>query len=267
MALAACGGDESMTTSKDLLGVWNGTAMCENRAQSYDVLVFKEDGTGFLDLYDTVHRFSESFGWSFEPPDQLRLEGTQLMQFNPERRAFEERMTTLNAIVPLSIREEYTWARGMVPVLRMADRPWPGMSDHYLFYDEDIPILATFQVPCFLLAEESAASPFRGKALSDYLAQQLQARHVPVGERYEVFFGCCYYRGVEIGGRMLGLAVNGEKNSQGWWLRIDRPATGGTAEAVELYHMLVDILGNVEGLHSLTWQTEAELHGRPPAPK
>jgi hypothetical protein len=44
------------------------------------------------------------------------------------------------------------------------------MADHYLFHRRDIPMLATFQAPCFALAEETASS-FRGKALGIGLPQ------------------------------------------------------------------------------------------------
>jgi hypothetical protein len=247
----------------DLLGVWKGDTMGAPHARSYDVLVFKPDGTGFLDLYNADHRFTERFCWSVEPPAGLRLEGRQLMEFVPECQAFEERKTTRSAVVSFSIREENSKVFGPIRVLRLAPRPWPGMANHYLFHRRDIPMIATFQAPCFVLAEETAHSPFRGKALSDYLAQQLEARGVLVGERYEVFFGCCYYRGVQVRGRELGLAVNEDEDYGGWWLRIDRPPYG-TVEAEELYRLLQDILQGVKELHSLKWQTEAEwLDHRP----
>jgi hypothetical protein len=242
---------------KDLLGIWKGTVMRDTRARCYDVLVFKEDGTGFLDLYSAVRGFSEQFRWSVEPAG-LRLEGSQRTQFDPERMAFVEVPTTLNVVVPFRIREDEVQGLGPMRILEFEDRPWPGMSEQHLFYRRDLPALATFQAPCFVLAEEGAHDAFRGKALSDYLAQQLEARQVKVGERYEVFMGCCYYRNVEIGGRELGLAVNGEKDSQGWWLRIDRPPEGGTVELDQLHDLLQDILQGVEGLHSLKWQTEDE---------
>jgi hypothetical protein len=246
-----------MTTGTDLLGVWKGDTMGDPHAQSYDVLVFKPDGSGFLDLYNAAQQFTECFCWSVEPPVGVRLLGRQLMEFVPDCRAFQERKTTLSAVVSFSIEEEDSKTLGRIRVLRFAPRPWPGMADHYLFHRRDVPMLATFHAPCFVLAEETANSPFRGKALSDFLAQQLEARAVLVGERYEVFLGCCYYRGLQVRGRELGLAVNGDEDSDGWWLRIDRPQHG-TVEAEELYGLLQDILQRVKGLHSLEWHTEEE---------
>jgi hypothetical protein len=84
----------------------------------------------------------------------------------------------------------------------------------------------------------------------------LQARQIPVGPREEVYFGACYYRAVEIRGRYVGLAVNADDESGGWWLWIDRPADGGIVEVQELHDLLQDILRGVEGLHGLHWQTE-----------
>ncbi len=81
-----------------------------------------------------------------------------------------------------------------------------------------------------------------------------------------MFFGCCYYRVVEIRGRSVGLAVNGGDEPGEWWLRIDRPAGGGVVEVEELYQLLQDILRGVGGLHDLEWQTEAQWRGRSAVP-
>lgn len=249
-----------MATVQDLLGVWRGSTMCDTRLRSYDVLVFKEDGGGFLDLYLPAEGFTELFRWSVEPPDLLRLEGAQLLRANPDRITFEEMKTTLNTVVPFSIHEEDIETLGPMRVLRFGARPWPGMSDRHLFYHRDIPRYATFQAPCFVLESEPPGSVFRGQALSDYLAQQLQSRHLPVSPMQEVFFGACYYRTVEVRGTVLGLAVNANEEPAGWFMRIDRPTLGGTVEAEELHRLLDDILRGVEGLHGLQWQTEEEWY-------
>ena len=253
-----------MTTAQDLLGQWRGQTMGNPQQRSYDVLVFKEDGGGFLDLYDTAHRFTEQFRWSVEQPTVLRLEDCQRFQPNPDRSTFQEVTTTPHAVVGFSIQEEDTETLGRMRVLRFAPPPWPGMADTHRFYREDVLVYATFQAPRFVLPEESADSLFRGKALSDYLAEQLEAREIPVSPRQQVFFGCCYYRVVEIRGRLVGLAVNGDEESEGWWLWIDRPADGGTVEVEEFHHLLQTILLGIGGLHNLTWQTEAQWRGSPP---
>jgi hypothetical protein len=255
-----------MTIAKDLLGQWRGQAMGGPQERHYDVLVFKEDGSGFLDLYDAAHRFTERFRWSVEPPALLRLEDCQRFEPDPHRSAFQEVTTTRYAVVGYSIREEETQTLGRMRVLRFVPRPWPGMAETHRFYREDVLVYATFQAPCFVLPEEPIGSPFRGKALSDYLAKQLEARQIPVGPRQEVFFGCCYYRAVEMRGRGVGLAVNGDEASGGWWLLIDRPADGGTVEVEEFYHLLQSILGGIGGLHNLEWQTEAQWRGHTPVP-
>jgi hypothetical protein len=141
------------------------------------------------------------------------------------------------------------------------------MSRRYLFYRDDIPKFATFQAACFVREEEAKDPWLQGTALAAYLGEQLQERGVPVGEVQVVYFGLCYYRCVQIGGKELGLAVNALEDAPGWWLRIDRPVQGGTAEVEELYRLLEDILRGVEGLHSLEWQTEAEWHKRAEVPK
>ena len=97
---------------------------------------------------------------------------------------------------------------------------------------------------------------FRGKALSDYLAKQLEARHVPVGEMLEVFLGCCYHRDVEVGRQKLGMAVNWDRDLQSWWLRVSPPPIGRKVEAEALCDILQDSLEGVDGLHHLEWHTE-----------
>jgi hypothetical protein len=226
-------------------------------AHAYDVLVFHQGGTGFIELYPADSGFTEHFEWSVEPTVGVRLKGTKLTQLNPGRSGYTELTPTLNAVVSFSVEEEDVGPPGRMRVLRFPTLPWPGMSERYLFYRVDIPRIATFQAPCFAIAEERPDDIFRGSALSDYLAEQLESRGVRVGPRDEVFFGACYYRVLEIRGRELGLAVNGE-GPLGWYLRIDRPTDGGTVEAEELVQLLDDILRGVSGLHSLKWQTEWE---------
>jgi hypothetical protein len=255
-----------MTITNDLLGLWTGRSMSNPRSQAYEMLVFKDDGTGFLDLYQGEDRFSELFRWTVEPPARLRLEGYQLTWMNPGTWTCEERKSTLNTVVRFRIREKDFKTLGRMRVLRFSSRPWAGMSEYFLHYRRDLPFYATFHAPCFVLEEERAEPVFRGKALSDYLARQLKARHVRVGPRSEVFFGACWYRAVKIHGKVLGLAVNEDKETGKWWLRIDRPRGGETVGLEALYPVLQEILQGVEGLRDLEWQTEDEWYGRASSP-
>src|SRR5262245_28178067 len=255
-----------MTTARELVGQWQGEMMVAPGARSYEVLMFHQDGTGFLDLYYNGSGFGEQFRWSVEPSAGLRLEGSRLMQLDPEHGTHTELATTLDTVVPFSVAEEDIGTRERMRVLRFAIRPWPGMSDCYRFYRMDLPMYATFVAPCFVLKEGEADAIFRGQALSDYLARQLKARRIAVGPRRKVYFGACYYRVVKMQGRELGLAVNAEEDAEGWWLRIDRPAEDGTALLVELHRLLDDILRGVPGLHSLRWQTEEEWRQDPLPP-
>jgi hypothetical protein len=251
-----------MTTAADLLGQWRGRLMGDPRTRSYDVLVFREDGSGFQDLYEGANRFTEQFRWSVEAPGLLRLDACQRFAFDQTCSAFRETTPTPNLVADFRIQEELLPTVGRMRVLRFASNPWPALSEYRLFYREDVVILATFRAPCFVRSDERPDGVFHGKALSDYLAQQLEARKVLVGPREEVFFGACYYRVLEINGRHVGLRVNRAEESDGWRLLLDRPADGGTVEVEAVYGLLHEILQGVEGLDRLEWQTEAAWRGR-----
>jgi hypothetical protein len=259
-----------MTQAEDLLGVWRPDTMYAPGAQLYDVLVFKEDGTGFLDFCnpDTAY-VNEQFQWTVSAPGQLQLRGLRIQRFNADRTGIVEMPSTLSAVVSFSIRVEPTSAGRSTHVLRMGSCPWSALADpsgvatcRYLAHEA---AYATFRAPCFQ-DREAGNSVFRGKVLSIYLAQQLQARHLRVGEMLEVFLGCCHHRDVEVGGLKLGVAVNWEPDLHCWWLRVSPPPVGGKVEAEELCALLAEILERVDGLHDLKWHTEEqwlELDCRP----
>src|SRR5262245_2915312 len=133
-----------MTTRDQLLGVWNGSSMLEPSAESYDVLVFNADGTGFLDLSDAAHGFTAHFRWELEP-EGLRLVGQHRSHQNPTNGTFDQQPSPLNALTTFTIHEG---------ALRLAARPWSGASEHYLYYRRDIPIHATFQARNFVRPDE-----------------------------------------------------------------------------------------------------------------
>jgi hypothetical protein len=80
----------------------------------------------------------------------------------------------------------------------------------------------------------------------------------------EVFMGCCYYRGVEVGGQELGLAVNWDEDLQEWWVAVHPPRVGGDAEAEDLCRMVHEALADVVGLRGLEWHTADEWGARHP---
>ena len=232
-----------MTVASDLVGEWHGSVMGESASRSYDVIVFNEDGTGVVNVSGEDNWFREAFRWSVGRSTRLRLEGRHRTEVDLDRFTFQEVESTLNVEVDYGIREEdMETLGGRMRVLRFTPRPWLSMSDHYLFHRKDIRVHATFQAPCFVIEQEAADYPFRGKALSEYLAVQLEVRRIVVGARYEVYKGYCYLREIEIRGKRLGQAVNQDEESGGWWLRIDRPPLGGTVEAEELHRLVDEIL-------------------------
>jgi hypothetical protein len=125
-------------------------------------------------------------------------------------------------------------------------------TERYLVSDA---VYATFRATCFVLAEEADDRVFRGKALSVFLAEQLTARQIPVGEIQRAFMGACFFRGIEVGGQTLGLSVNWDWDLEKWWLRLSPPMIGGQAEVDELCNILREILNDVDGLDDLEWHT------------
>jgi len=246
--------------TQDLLGVWKPQTMSAPGTPVYDVLVIKEDGSGFLDFSDPeTEYFCEEFRWSIASTGRLWLRGERVRQFNAGRTGVVERESRLDAGVSFSIRTEHGKVGRHAQVLRMGTCPWSALSNHSRVatrrYQCHAATYATFQAPCFSL-EEEGTSVFRGKALSEYLAQQLERCRLRVGPMMEVFMGCCYHRDVQFSGQQLGLAVNWDRDLQEWWLRVSPPPLGGKVESQELVILLDDILKRVGGLHDLQWHTE-----------
>ena len=244
----------------NLLGSWKPDSMAAPGAQVYDVLTFHNDGTGFLDFSSPETRyFCEHFRWSVNAVGHLHLRGTRVHRYKPNGTDIVDSPSTLNADVSFDVRTEHTRFGRETRVLRIGTCPWSAVADpasvathRYLVHEA---ACATFRAPGFALAEEANDRVFRGKALSAYLAKQLTARGFPVGEMQRVFFGACYFRGVDVGGQPLGLSVNWDWDLQSWWLGVNPPALGGKAEVDELGDILREILSRVEGLHDLKWHT------------
>jgi hypothetical protein len=246
-----------MATARDLVGIWRGDAMFAPDSQTYEVLVFRMDGTGFLDLYVNGRGGDEQFRWSLAGPTDLHVTGEQLRWIGPTGPAPR---SPLDARVPFTITVEHVNPRARVRVLRLTRPSWPGASDRYRFGGEAM--YALFRAPGFEAADEPADHPFRGKLLSAYLAEGLRARGAAVGEMNRVFFGACYYRTVEVHGHGLGLAVNWDRELDRWWLRVDPPEQGVGDEVEALCRMLRPVLESTPGLSDLEWLTGDEMDGR-----
>src|ERR1700722_5306403 len=120
-----------MSTAEDLLGVWKPETMAEPVPQLYDVLVFKNDGSGFLDFSDPdTAYFCEQFRWSLASPGLLRLQGDRVQQFNADQTGCIERESRLDVGVSFSLRFEDSKAGRHSRVLRMGTCPWTALSDH-----------------------------------------------------------------------------------------------------------------------------------------
>ena len=68
------------------------------------------------------------------------------MLLNADCTAVEEVASTLDVAVPFTIQAEDTKAGRRMRVLRLASRPWSGITDHYGFVRRDV---AGFRQPDF----------------------------------------------------------------------------------------------------------------------
>jgi hypothetical protein len=255
--------------AEDLPGVWMPPARGKPEERSYDVLVFHADGTGFLDFSDPPAPYCcETFRWFVVGPGRLRLLGERVRCINEDGTGQRERGSALDALVEFTVRTESTEAGRATRVLRLPPLPWTGAARPGRVatrrFRHAAPRYATFRARCFQLPEEAGRGVFRGKALSAYLAERLGARHVPVGEMFEVFMGACYSRTVQLGGQELWLAVNWDEELQEWWVAVHPPQAGGEAEAEDLCRMVHEALAEVDGLRRLEWHTQQEWAARHP---
>jgi hypothetical protein len=257
-----------VATAEDLPGVWVHPERGRPGERAYDVLVFHEDGTGFLDFSGPPEPYCcETFRWFVVGPGRLRLVGERVKWLEADGQGQRERGSALDAQVPFSVRTESTEAGRRTRVLRLPPVPWTGARPGRVAtrrYRHHPPRYATFRARRFRLAEEERDTVFRGKALSAYLAERLAARDAAVGEMFEVFLGACYSRVVRLGGQELWLAVNWDRDLQEWWVSVHPPQVGGEAEAEDLCRLVHEALADVDGLRNLEWHTQAEWHARHP---
>jgi hypothetical protein len=249
-----------MARVADLLGVWKPETIAVPASHVYDVLAFHNDGTGFLDFSSPeTGYFCEHFRWSSDSPGKLRLRGARVHRFKASSSDIVDCPSTLDAVVSFSVRTEQTRFGRRTQVLCMGPCPWSAVAHPIRVaterYQVHKMIYATFHAACFELEEEVHDRVFRGKALSAFLGEQLEARRLRVGDVERVFMGACYFRDVEVDGQQLGLSVNWDFDLQKWWLRVSPPTVGGKAEADELCDILREILNRVDGLGDLEWHT------------
>jgi hypothetical protein len=209
-----------MSSVNDLRGVWKPETMAVPDTQVYDVLTFHADGTGFLDFSSRESGyFCEHSRWSLHAPGELRFRGARVHRYKSNGMDVVDSPSTLNADVSFSVRTEHTKSGRQTQILQLRTCPWFTVAnsasvatERYLVSDA---VYATFRAACFVLAEEADDRVFRGKALSVFLAEQLTARQIPVGEIQRVLMGACFCRGIEVGGQTLGLSINWDLENGG----------------------------------------------------
>lgn len=121
-----------MVTAEDLIGLWSADAMYGPGAQSDEVLVFKPDGTGFMEFINPVTTWADLFRWVVETPDQLRLMGYKSLYLGDGKPLrVEEHSSELDGVFAIQVQVEDTEAGRPMHVLRFSEGPWSGISDHY----------------------------------------------------------------------------------------------------------------------------------------
>jgi hypothetical protein len=239
-----------MATSKDLIGIWRGDAMFVPNSQIYEVLVFRMDGTGFLDFYLSGRGRAHYFRWSVAPPDGLEFTGYQ-----PPREVVRPEHApepVADTLVPFRISIDEIDS-GRVRSLTLATSVVPGASRRFRFGGNG-PVHATFQAACFPRQPDDYL--FQGEAVAQYLADQLRQRGIAVGDVSQVYFGACHYFGAELNGQQVGVGANWEPLLNAWMLRIDPPLQGTGDEVEALCQMLRPILDSVDGLTNLEWHSD-----------
>src|SRR5262245_45022518 len=114
----------------NLLGSWKPESMAAPGAQVYDVLTFRNDGTGFLDFSSPETRyFCEHFRWSVNAVGHLHLRGTRVHRYKPNGTDIVDSPSTLNADVSFSVRTEHTRFGRETRVLRIGTCPWSAVAD------------------------------------------------------------------------------------------------------------------------------------------
>ena len=114
-------------------------------AQSDEVLVFKSDGTGRLDVINFVLGTAYEFRWIVDSPNRLTLVGTKTLEIGDDGKTVAESEDKLNLNdAPYRIASEDTPSGNTMRVLRVELMEYA--SDHFGFVREDI---SGFEEPRF----------------------------------------------------------------------------------------------------------------------
>jgi hypothetical protein len=120
-------------TPEDLLGIWSADAMYGPGGMSGQVLVFKPDGTGFLDESNGgAPIFAELFNWTVDHSNRLHIKAFQYFSLDVGD-TIVVAPSDLDVWEPIHIAIEGTEAGTPMRVLRFEGRPWDGVSSRFGF--------------------------------------------------------------------------------------------------------------------------------------
>jgi hypothetical protein len=116
-----------MSTAEDLIGIWSADARYSPGAQSDEILLFREDGTGRMEFWNWQLCSADFFRWRVVSPGIVDLIGFRCLELPEEGdEPVEAECTFHHVMVPFSVAEEVTPSGKRMPVLRIGlARPYP----------------------------------------------------------------------------------------------------------------------------------------------
>lgn len=122
---------------EDLIGIWSADHIYGPGAQADEILVFKEDGTGRLDIINFTLCSAQEFRWEIPSANHLNIIGVKNHQNNFNGNIVVEANNLLNLKnIPFTIAIEQTPSGQSMRVIRIKLMDY--ISDHFGFVRKDI---------------------------------------------------------------------------------------------------------------------------------
>jgi hypothetical protein len=104
----------------ELIGIWSADARFGPGAQSDEMLVFKPDGTGWIEVWNFCLCELEFFEWTLTSSGWMAVVGTRRMEIDVKTDQLVESQTTMDVKhLPCRIQEEDTPSGIRMKVLRI----------------------------------------------------------------------------------------------------------------------------------------------------
>lgn len=118
------------------IGLWSEDIMYGPGAQSEEVIVFKADGTGWIEDWNFILCSAEFFHWDVPELNFITILGDRRLELDDGNANFVEVEPSLNRVkMPFCLQSEETPSGKMMQVLRMPF--WPRYRDEWCAYGFD----------------------------------------------------------------------------------------------------------------------------------